>query len=129
MSDETTTGCVNCGAWFTEAEVEDAICCPACGNRGVPMAKTENVTVEINWHELRILCIWAENWARKIEEDGSGRDGHDSVKAIYGIADRLQQQHPSKTPLTLSGELRQIGEKYKVEASIPLDGPLPPKIS
>jgi predicted nucleic acid-binding Zn-ribbon protein len=118
VSDEITTGCVNCGEWFTEAEVENATCCPKCGNAGVPMSPKENVTVEINWHELRILCIWAENHARRIEE-----------KAVYAIADRLQQQHPSKTPLTLSGELRQIGEKYKVEASIPLDGPLPPKIS
>ena len=34
--------------------------CPKCGTTSIPCDSSLDVTVKINWHELRILAIWAE---------------------------------------------------------------------
>lgn len=72
--------------------------CPNCGSEGIPCSISEDVNIEINWHELRILCIWAENWGRRINEAGT----------VYSIVQTLQEQFPDKTPLTLAGEVNQL---------------------
>ena len=54
-----TTWCTLCGARFTHAEVDGADCCPKCGDKGIPCDPNDDVLVLVNWHELRILGIWA----------------------------------------------------------------------
>lgn len=81
-------------------------CCPACGTRGIPCSDANQVSISINWHELRILIIWAENYQRSHPECG---------RVVYAIAKRIADQHPDRAkecPLTLAGEFGQLAEKY-----------------
>ena len=131
FKDETKVQrCIKCNTEFSEIEVEDATACPACGDTGIPAAIKDDVTVKINWHELRILTIWAENWAKKIQKDDSRRNGG-SLLTIMSIAGRLQNQHPDKTKLTLFSEIRELREKLpeilpgsKIETNIDDDSEL-----
>lgn len=95
--------CTECGERI--ASFEGLSSCPFCGTRGVPCEDKDQVLVSANWHELRILVIWAENWSRE----------HDLGKTVASIARRLEDQHPDRAlqlPLTFAGELRQIADRY-----------------
>jgi hypothetical protein len=63
-----TVWCTVCGGRFTNEEVAGGWGCPECDARGVPCSVEQDVCVEINWHELHILGIWAENYARACAE-------------------------------------------------------------
>ncbi len=93
--------CTDCG--HKVATFEGLNGCPSCGSRGAPCSDAEQVTVSINWHELRILAIWAENWQR---------DRVKTSKVVYAIAARLAAQHPGRTPLTLAGELGEVSKQF-----------------
>lgn len=95
--------CLICNEEFTKEELEGVFCCPKCGNSGLPADPKEDVNIKINWHELRILTIWAENYARSIKDDKT-----QPQLTIACIARRIQKQYPDKTPLTLAGEIEQI---------------------
>lgn len=91
MADEKTTRCTTCGGEFSDAEIEGASACPACGSRGVPMAIANDKDIRINTHELRILTIWAHNWAEQCDR----QEGNSNcVKALGGILNRLRVQLP-----------------------------------
>ena len=102
--------CTECGY---RVEAFDGLnTCPACGTSGLPCADDNQVDVSINWHELRILCIWAENWQRSHAPE---------ARTIFAIAKRLHAQHPYRTPLTLAMELGQVAERFSdVSVSDPL---------
>lgn len=96
--------CTTCGYQITS--FDGLTCCPNCGSTGVPCAAEDQVTVSVNVHELRLLCIWAENWGQKIE----------TPDVVYGIAARLRKQIPDGTPLTMADEflkLRQMGVSFE----------------
>lgn len=107
MSEEKTTRCVICNSEFTNKELENADSCPNCGHKGVPCYIPNDVTIKINWHELHILCCWAERWALQIEKESPS-----SIVTLDCIAQRIQKQHPEKHSLTLRGEISDIKEKY-----------------
>lgn len=126
MADETIYAwCVDCGTKFTEAQVADAYACPACGSEGHPCSPSDDVAVNINWHELRILVIWAENYAAAHAEQSPSMP-----RTVRAIAKRLQEQFPSQRPLTLAGEFAQLAEKYDIEVTGPIQpdpDALPPR--
>lgn len=76
--------------------------CPNCGTKGIPCKDTEQVTISINWHELHILFVWAENWGRKINKAG----------LIYGISHDIEKQFPEKHQLTMMGEVNQLKKDF-----------------
>lgn len=97
-----TTRCTSCEAEFTDAEMADAIACPSCGTRSIPCSIAQDVTVKINWHELRLLTIWADNWARAYCEASGNR-------TLATIIKRLEAQRPEGYPaLTFLGECREL---------------------
>lgn len=106
MNDKTIR-CTTCQAEFSEAEIKGVSCCPGCGSKGVPCLIADDVTVKINWHELRILSCWAERWAMHIEAQATS-----SLVTLDCIVQRLQKQHPDKVPLTIRGETEQLRQKY-----------------
>ena len=126
-----TTWCTLCGARFTHAEIDGATACPKCGNAGIPCDANEDMTVVINWHELRILGIWAENWAQHCQKLAPGGKGQARPEVIHAIARRLERQYPGGVSLTLSGEIMQVRdhgfgiESYGVakQGPIPVNGP------
>jgi len=95
--------CTDCG--FKLESFENLEKCPNCDSSSVPCDYKDQVDVNINWHELRILCIWAEQWGHMQEKEGSiGASG-----TIYTIAHKIQCQHPNmKLPLTLSSEITSL---------------------
>lgn len=107
----TKTGgfCTHCG--HEVESFEGLTGCPTCGTTGVPCAYENQVDININWHELRILVIWAENYQRSLKDAGD--------RVVYAIARRLQAQHPDKPALSLAGELGEISKRYETSVSDP----------
>jgi predicted nucleic acid-binding Zn-ribbon protein len=103
--------CVLCNKEFTEKEIENSTCCPNCGCKGIPVAPENDVNVKINWHELRILVIWAENWAHQIAKSDPEKYDY-APESIYAIAHRLEKQHPKKGSLSLAGEIKELRQHY-----------------
>lgn len=110
--------CTTCRSEFSESELAGVSACPRCGTKGVPMSIAQDVTVRINWHELRILTIWASNWAARCAE--SDRPGYDSPAAVGSIIRALEKQKPDESypPLTLLGEVQKIAEEFGTEATM-----------
>lgn len=99
MSETVTGFCIQCGHHF---DTFDGLTqCPNCGTSDPPCMDTYQVNISINWHELAVLCIWAERW------------GHEKVGGagvVYSITERIRKQHPEmaiQSPLTLSGQINQ----------------------
>jgi hypothetical protein len=89
--------CLTCGNTTSTDEAPNA--CPACGDGEHPPADlADSVTVTLTTHELRILTIWAENWARQC--------GGDAMKAMGTILLRLGTQ--TDAALTLSQEIADV---------------------
>lgn len=117
--------CLRCSTWIIPS-VEPMFGCPNCGeSKGTPASSKDYVDVRVTWHELRLLVIWAENWANK-HKDSPGSESMPRV--VYGIADRLMSQHlDQKTGLTLSSEIAELRAAFgpkNVETNIP-DPPEP----
>lgn len=130
---EETLWCVDCGARFTDEEAKNAFACPKCGSEGIPCDTLKDIRVEINWHELRILGIWAEQWARRCAESGGeGMNGEKMPATVTAITRRLQRQYPDFTPLTMSeefaclaAELEKAGIQHGgVETNVPRPQPI-----
>ena len=117
MKNEKTVRCSLCGKEFTDEEIEGVMKCPNCGTKSLPCAISDDVEIKINWHELRILVIWAENWARKCDAEESDRE-EKMMLSIMTIAERLQRQFPEKTKLTLFAEIRELRKDYNIETNI-----------
>ena len=81
--------------------------CPACGTQSLPCGDEDQVTISVNWHEMRILSIWAENYQR----------AQQLGRTVYSIAKRIEAQHPGRTPLTLAGELGEIAKEHDISVS------------
>lgn len=112
--------CTACG-WRVK-RLDGVKLCPQCGSTRAPCDDADQVVVSINWHELRVLCTWAESWAiRHIEKTPVAVEQSSGRGTVYAIADRIQRQCPEmKTPLTLSGEIngmRDVG--MDVRTNIP----------
>lgn len=103
MTEPTGGFCLDCGHRVESFDGLDR--CPACGSQSVPCANANQVDVSINWHELRVLVIWAENHQR---DKQLGR-------TVYAIADRIAAQHPERAKacaLSLAGELGQLAQQF-----------------
>jgi len=119
--------CVDCGARFTAEEVEGCFACPSCGSESVPCDAAKDVRVEANWHELRILGIWAENHARHCAAR-PGNGGEKMPRTVLAIWRRLQRQHPGFAPLTLSEEIAGLPaalDRGQIESNVPRPEPVP----
>ena len=105
--------CTDCGTVLESFDGLDR--CPACGTTGLPCASGDQVSVSVNWHELRILVMWAENWARQHK----GCTETDMSRTVYGIARRLRAQHPERIPLTLAEEMGEIAAEHEMGVTDP----------
>lgn len=113
-----TTRCVTCREEFTEGQINGAQACPNCGDTGNPMAIAQDVTISINWHELRILCLWADNWARTAQGMSD-----QSRRALASIIRTLMQFRPTSAPaLTLFGEISELQNTFPGASLVADDG-------
>lgn len=93
--------CTLCG--FKVDNFEGLTSCPSCSHTGVPCGNENQVTVSVNIQELKVLCMWAENWAHQHKEETPYMPD-----VIYAIAHRLRQQLPKNIALTMSDEFEQL---------------------
>ena len=121
--------CVQCDTSFTE-EALDAQpvkaqgSCPSCGTHAVPISSDDDVTVKINWHEIRVLGIWAENYIGQVQGE-AGAQGQATIRAI---ARRIRAQFPERSPVTLSGEVAALqAAGYDAQLVRAGETPVPPK--
>jgi len=106
MNEEKTIRCTKCYEEFSEEETKNVSRCPKCGSKGLPMLINQDVQIKINWHELRILCNWAENWAE-------AKCDQDSRSMLEAMVDRLDKYRPEGgTALTLTREVKDLQEMY-----------------
>ena len=113
--------CTSCSNEFSKIDMEGKSACPSCGTKAMPMSISDDVNVKINWHELRILVIWSENWARQMDKDNEDTNDEKTLLAIMTIAERLQKQYPDKTKLTLFSEIRELRKDYEIESNLDND--------
>lgn len=103
--------CTRCGTEFESFEGLSR--CPACNTDGVPCAWSDQVTISVNWHELRCLVMWAERWTGRSDEM---KQAH---YVVYQIARRIAAQHPGRAPLTFAGELGEVAAEYDMKVTDP----------
>jgi predicted nucleic acid-binding Zn-ribbon protein len=111
---EITTRCIVCDAEFTDEQVKGASGCPKCGTTSLPLSPERDRTIKINEHELRILTMWASNWA----------DAHcepSSQKTLAAILQRLRAQLP-EVLLTMADEVRQLQDAGYKASLVMSDG-------
>lgn len=94
--------CTTCRAEFDQSETEGASACPRCGSTGVPMWVSDDVTIKINLHELRILSIWADNWARE-------KCDQDVQEMLDAVLRALGRQLPGVS-LTMEAEFQRLAD-------------------
>ncbi len=92
--------CTQC-SWRIKS-FENITACPNCGDSATPCGVDNQVNISINWQELRILCMWAEHYARHIGQPGT----------VFSIATRIKDQHPDQAPLTYSEEITQMERMF-----------------
>ena len=92
--------------------------CPNCGTSYTPCSYENQVQISINLQELRVLCMWAENWGL------AHKDVDENI--IYAIALRLHKQIDRKDlSLTMADELKALKDAgYNYETNHPA-GDLP----
>lgn len=108
---DKTTRCIQCDGEFSEEELKQVTCCPKCRTRSIPCDISRDLFVPANWQELRILCMWATNWADKLDDQAKS--------TMAAIVRRLETQRkdPRWPALTLLGELRDLkAEGHDIEA-------------
>lgn len=94
--------CTACGIKIDSFENLNTDSCPFCGSESIPCADENQVDISINWHELHILVVWAEQFAKD-----------DRMKStVWSIAHRIEKQFPEKHLLTLAGEMSQLKREF-----------------
>ncbi len=101
--------CVDCRSEFTQEQIEGASKCPSCKSSCMPMSPDGDVEIKINWFELRVLFMWAERHASTLDH---GEEEPSFLSTLYTIAKCIQEQHPTKGPVTLSGEVADLKEMF-----------------
>lgn len=98
--------CLRCGETSTVDMNHLPPGCPRCGTTSIPAdLTTDMVSIDITWHELRILVMWSEFHAGK--QPGED-DRYTMQRVVSGIADRIHRQHLDKRPLTFTGEIAEL---------------------
>lgn len=89
-------------------------CCPSCNTKSVPCSNKDQVTVSINIHELRILCMWSEQWVMKMRDE---QEQASSAKTIRAIVHRLSKQIPKNSCLLLSDEIEELKKDHDIDTN------------
>lgn len=112
MAGAKTVRCTKCASEFSDAEIENASACPACGSKSVPCAIAHDVTPTINWHELRILVMWAERWEEHFTREQSEQNAS-ARGCVAAIAGRLMRFRPAGAPgLRFADDIAELQDHF-----------------
>ncbi len=108
--------CIKCDSLFTDEEIEGHNSCPNCKTKNIPLDLNNNVNIKINIQELRILCMWAENYAVTVDNKNLDDAYHESlVGTVDKIASKINKQLISinkGTSLTMTDEIKEVQKIY-----------------
>lgn len=114
--------CVECRKEYSLAFIEEtqATKCPGCGTKSLPMSAKQDIQVKINWHELRILCIWAKNWQDyTVNKPNENEPDKTSTQVVDIITKELEKQRPEgAAPLSILGELQEVANTFNTDVTM-----------
>ncbi len=86
----------------------------------MPCAIKHDVQVSINWHELRILVMWADNW----DELCAKKDLEHKPGVVKAIAAQLMKFKPASNAggLTLFEEIAELQQTFPGASLVIEDG-------
>jgi hypothetical protein len=91
-----TIRCIVCRTEFSDDEIgklgKDG--CPVCGYQGLTMFINGDLNIDINWFELRLICMWAESLALQVG------DTH-GLNAFYSMVNEIKKQLPECGKITM----------------------------
>lgn len=97
--------CIKCG---TVIESFDGLAsCPTCKTTSVPCSYDEQVKVELNLQELRILCMWSERWVNVMRDEQTQAE---SAAILRALVSRLKKQIPQGANLLICDEVSAVKE-------------------
>lgn len=100
------TRCSVCETEFRQADLPpNTGCCPACGSNSVPQNPDEDVTLTLNWLDVRCLAEWSERWVHANPGNPEWERHWEALKR------RLRKHRPAgAAPLTFFEEVEEIRE-------------------
>lgn len=100
--------CTNCYAEFSEQELATITGgCPKCGTESLPMDPAQDIMLPINWHELRVLTMWASRWC-----DSNKMNDH-TIEMFNSLLKRLRKHRPAGgAGLTLVEEFKELQQEH-----------------
>ncbi len=101
--------CMECGVKYSVLIGVPMHPCPNCGACSEYFLRAEDdVKIEVNWHELRILAMWAERWAA----DQTEKDRLVMQRVVSFICGRINAQYPDWIGLTFSSEIAELRQEF-----------------
>lgn len=88
--------CTQCGKQIESFESLDR--CPFCKTTSVPCALKNQVDININTHELQILCMWAEKHLYSVKDEQMQASMSTTLRSI---CNRISKQLPEKRKINL----------------------------
>lgn len=72
--------CIECRTETPEDKLPANLsACPVCFSKAIPEYVDQDVDIRINWHELRLLCMWAKNWEILGQQEKNERSIIDAI--------------------------------------------------
>mgnify|MGYP006863446007 CR=1 FL=1 len=111
--------CIVCRKLFNHDELINNKGCPVCGYQGLTMLTNGDINIDINWFELRLICMWSEAMVLEIG------DTH-SINAFYGVIKAIKDQLPDAGRITMFDQAPELDDITQpvIDRSGPPDGTL-----
>jgi hypothetical protein len=99
--------CPACMEQFAESYILDLDACPFCASKAMIQYPENDVTLNINWDDLRLLANCAQSYCD--DQISDEPEIHEEIELILSKLRSLQP--PGGDPLTLKDMLAQLREK------------------
>ncbi len=109
--------CIVCRTEFENDELKGNEGCPVCGYQGLTMLTNGDLNIDINWFELRLICMWAESLALEVG------DTH-SMNAFYGVVKAIKEQLPDCGKITMFDNSPEADNEFNLDNSTAPKGTL-----
>jgi len=113
VEDSPSYRCRVCNEEFAEEQLDGLPCCPMCRTTQHPAKLSEDITVPMNWQDLRLMVAYARRWA-----DENGDD--ESSELLSELSRQYACLRPKgSAPLSVIEEIRELTDKKVDNASDP----------
>lgn len=110
--------CLHCRTITTASEDSPPLSgCPGCGSTAVPADADDTVTITLTTQELRVLTIWASNYAEAIKAQPNCAE---APKVVTGILDEIGRY--TALPLSMRQEIADLRAEFGEVAVYRQDG-------